>query len=243
MLPIGPGHLEKLKTEDGVYQEKKALVQAAPAEGLVVLGMGNKFLNSIKEDSRAPVIKVDGRGFELTREITRVVCEHLGLPKEIVEEGIATYEPPEGRLKQFDLGNITIIDYSFNSNVLSMKYGLDIMNEKKTKKRKVAILGEMAQLGETSAKYHAEIGIYAKKSAVLVIGVGKEARHYDSDLWFANSAVCSENLSVFIQRDDLVFIKGSNSSKMDVIVQAFKNGFTRNGEKEGLREQEIKIKN
>lgn len=217
---IGPAHLERHKTVEGVYIEKRALVQAAPLDGLVVLGSGHEFVSRLKADAKAPVVVVNGRGIILSQNMTRVVCQHLGLPGNVIEEGLNSFIPPKSRLSRFKVAGMTVIDDSYNANPLSMKLGLDILAESRSEgKRLVALLGKMAEMGEMSSHYHREVGIYARKRADLIIGIGKEAKDYAPDHWFLDSEECAEKLRPLLQSEDVVLIKGSYSANMRLIVK------------------------
>jgi UDP-N-acetylmuramoyl-tripeptide--D-alanyl-D-alanine ligase len=221
---IGPAHLERHKTVEGVYIEKRALVKGAPRNGLVVLGSGHEFVSRLEKDAKAPVVVVDGRGLTLAQNIARVVCRHLGLPEKIIDEGLNSFTLPKSRLNRLEVAGMTIIDDSFNANPLSMKLGLDTLaQEGLGSGRRVAMLGVMRELGELSPQYHREIGLYARERADLIIGVGEGAQDYAPDLWFLTSSECAENLESLVQRGDMVFIKGSHFAKMGVIVNKFKS--------------------
>ena len=219
---IGPGHLERLKTVKGVYQEKRAVVLAAPGDGLVVLGSGHEFVDRLRTDSRAPVVIAEGRGIELAENITRIVATHLGLPKQLIEKGLKSYKPPAGRQSRFKAGDITVIDDSYNANPLSMKLGLDLLAEDKNASRAVAVLGAMAELGDRSSDYHREIGAYAKERGITVIGVGDAARDYAPAHCFSNSVAAASNIREQLEPGDLVLIKGSHSANLKVVANALR---------------------
>ena len=84
---IGAAHLEKLKTLETVVREKGELVRAVPPSGLVVLGQDHDHVSELEAMARAPVIKVSGPGMELSRNITRTVCRHIGIADDIVAYG------------------------------------------------------------------------------------------------------------------------------------------------------------
>jgi UDP-N-acetylmuramoyl-tripeptide--D-alanyl-D-alanine ligase len=220
---IGPAHLERHKTVEGVYIEKRALIQAAPADGLVVLGAGHEFVDRLKADSKAPVVVVEGRGAALAQQVSREVGRYFGLPDAIIEEGIKTYKPPTGRLNKFTVMNMTVIDDSYNANPLSMQLGLDTLaGQEYGVGRKVAMIGIMAELGDQSARYHKEIGSYARGKADFIVGVGEGAQDYAPDVWFKTSKECAENIKSLLKDEDVVLIKGSNAANMTVLVDHLK---------------------
>jgi UDP-N-acetylmuramoyl-tripeptide--D-alanyl-D-alanine ligase len=216
---VGPAHLDRLKTLEGVVQEKGAVVRAVPPDGLVVLGDGHDYVGHFARMSSASVATVSGRGIELAQAITRTVCRHLGVPDEAIESGIARFSPPQRRLNRLQLDTLTVIDDSINANPLSMRLALDTLGTgAQPGQRRVAVLGHMAELGEESVRYHREIGDYARTRADLLIGLGELGRHYRADHWFESSVVCGKHIQALLRPGDLVLVKGSNSANTEKVV-------------------------
>jgi UDP-N-acetylmuramoyl-tripeptide--D-alanyl-D-alanine ligase len=212
---IGAAHLEKLKTLDGVVREKSALVRAVPPSGLVILGQGHDYVSQFERVARAPVIKVEGQGIEMSRNITRTVCRHLGVPHQIAEDALRQFKPPDRRLHLIELPGMTIIDDTYNANPLSMQLGLDTLMERAPIGcRRLAILGHMGELGDEAVRYHEDLGDYARNRADVLIGVGELSRHYAPDRWFASSEACVAHIESFVQPDDCLLVKGSASACM-----------------------------
>jgi UDP-N-acetylmuramoyl-tripeptide--D-alanyl-D-alanine ligase len=221
---IGPAHLELTKSIDGVVREKGELVRAVPSSGLVVIGEGHDYVAQLETMARAPVIKASGRGIELSRRITAVVCAHLGIPNVVVESVLCNFRNLEGRLNLLQIGDITVIDDSYNATTLSMQLGLDTLSQTaKPGQRRVAILGHMAALGDESVRYHSEIGNHARRCADVLIGVGDLARHYGPDHWFEDSKLCANALDTLVHGGDCVFVKGSFAAKMGCVVQGLRD--------------------
>jgi UDP-N-acetylmuramoyl-tripeptide--D-alanyl-D-alanine ligase len=232
---IGAAHLEKLKTLRGVVWEKGALVRAVPPAGLVILGDGHDYVSDLEQMSRAPVVKVDGQGFELSRNVARAIARFLRIPEHVTEDALRSFSPPIGRLNRVEMSGMTIIDDTYNANPLSMQLGLDsLATAAPEPRRRVAILGNMGELGEESVRYHEEIGAYARRCADVVIGVGDLSRHYRPDHWFENSAACAECLEPLIRTGDCVLVKGSASSKMPRIVSRLREMATVRKSGEGV---------
>lgn len=216
---IGAAHLELMKTLDGVVQEKSALVRAVSPSGLVVLGQGHDYVSQFEQVARAPVVKVGGQGVELSQNITRAVCQHMGIPDAVVSSGLKDFKSPEGRLNRLELGGMVVIDDTYNANPLSMKLGLDTLASMAGQgERRLAILGGMAEMGEESRRYHEELGDYARGRADLLIGVGELSRHYSPDHWFDSSDACADGIEKLLRCDDCVLVKGSASARMSRVV-------------------------
>jgi UDP-N-acetylmuramoyl-tripeptide--D-alanyl-D-alanine ligase len=217
---IGPAHLERLKTLEGVVWEKSALVRAVPPSGLVILGQDHSYVSHLEREAQAPVVKVSGRGTALSQGITRAVCQHLGIPEGVISIALKDFEPPKGRLNSLKLAGLTVLDDSYNANPLSMQFGLDTLAETaEPGHRRIAILGFMAELGDESVKYHEEVGAYARSRADIVLGVGELAKHYYPDYWFDSSDACADQLEELLRADDCLLVKGSYSAHMDRIVK------------------------
>ena len=220
---IGPAHLERMKTIDGVAREKGALVQAVPPKGLVILGQDHDYVALLEARARAPVVKLPGRGIELSVRIARTVARRLQIPEETVEAALASFEPLQGRLKPWRLDYFTLLDDSYNANPLSMKLGLEALGEMAaTGKRRLAILGDMAELGDEAPRFHREIGVLAKRHADVLIGVGELARHYGPHQWYPTSRACAEDIERLLETGDHVLVKGSRAVHMVHIVRKLK---------------------
>lgn len=217
---IGAAHLEKLKTLEGVAQEKSALVRAVPPSGLVILGQDHDYVSLLEQAARAPVVKVSGQGVVLSQNITRAVCRHIGVPDEIVSSALRDFKSLEGRLNRLELAGMTVVDDTYNANPLSMKLGLDTLAQiAGTEHRRLAILGVMRELGEEGPRYHEEVGAYARSRADVLIGVGELAKHYNPDFWFETSDACADRIESLVRVDDCLLVKGSASARMGRVVK------------------------
>jgi UDP-N-acetylmuramoyl-tripeptide--D-alanyl-D-alanine ligase len=221
---IGPAHLEQLESPEGVMREKGELVRAVSAQGLVILGEEHDYVGEIEMMSQAPVIKVPGRGIELSRNITREICRHLRIPERIMDAALQDFKRPQGRLNIFTFPSMILIDDSYNANPLSVKLGLDTLADVAGHaRRRIAILGVMAELGKQGPSLHEQVGNYARASADIVVGVGDLAQHYHPDYWFDSSADCANRIQTLIQPNDCVLVKGSHSVNMPVVVEALRS--------------------
>jgi UDP-N-acetylmuramoyl-tripeptide--D-alanyl-D-alanine ligase len=219
---IGPAHLEQFGTLERIVHEKGALVRAVSPSGLVVLGAASAPLAELERQSAAPVVKIEGRGRALSENAARAVCDFLGIPREVTERALAMAPPAvPGRLNVLELGPFTVIDDSYNANPLSMQLGLDTLASRAGPGiRRVAVLGDMKELGPEATRYHDEIAEYAGTRADVIIGVGPLARHYRPEHWFETSDQCAEALPSLLAPGDCVLVKGSNSVALDKVVRA-----------------------
>lgn len=128
------------------------------------------------EDVRVRIhIPLPGSHMVLNAAAAACVAALLGLEGEEIAAGMAKAEPVEGRDNLIRLPRNTFIDGCYNANPASMKAAIDLLALADTKK--VAILGDMFNLGEKSGDYHGEVGAYAAAKGVdLIICVGEESR-------------------------------------------------------------------
>ncbi|MFZ3081487.1 Mur ligase family protein [Rhodoferax ferrireducens] len=217
---IGAAHLEMMKTLDGVVQEKSVLVRAVPPTGVVILGQGHAYVSQLEQAARAPVIKVPGQGVELSQNVARVICQHMGIPEEAVNSALKDFKNPKGRLNRLEFAGMTVIDDSYNANPMSMELGLDTLAETaKPPHRRLAVLGFMAELGPEGPRFHEDVGAYARNRTDILIGVGELSKLYKPDHWFDSSEACADAIENLLHLDDCVLVKGSHSARMELVVK------------------------
>lgn len=88
----------------------------------------------------------------------------LGLTEEEIADGIASVQPVSGRGRVVTAGDLTVIDDCYNANPVSTKAAIDLLCL--ARGRKVAVLGDMFELGEREEELHAQVGRYAAQRGV-----------------------------------------------------------------------------
>lgn len=132
------------------------------------------------------------------------VAKLLGLTSEQIAEGIKHVSAIGGRNNLIRLPKYTLIDDCYNANPVSMKAAIDLLTMADTEK--VAILGDMFELGENSDAMHAEVGAYAvQKGIERIYCVGENSRHmYDSAMQEAGLAHTMQEIIYFETREALL---------------------------------------
>jgi len=152
-----------------------------------------------------------------------LIAAHLatGERDELVKK-IETLEPLEGRGRKFIGENeIVVIDESYNANPLSMLAAIEVFSSIKAG-RKVAILGEMCEIGEITAASHREIAKRVKSIATLTVGVGESFKECGLDKWYPSVEELKADIKQILQKGDTVLIKGSLSNRLKEIVEILK---------------------
>lgn len=152
----------------------------------------------------------------------------LGMDINKAEKALLNFSSADKRLKIIQGQGIKIIDDTYNASPDSMKAAIDVLAGFK-QNNKVAVLGDMLELGEHEKEFHKEIILYANKAgidSILVVGdnfnnayedIAKKSVH-DKVICLENSIKLEEYLKVNIKTGDVVLVKGSRGMKMENIV-------------------------
>ncbi|MFN8165941.1 MAG: UDP-N-acetylmuramoyl-tripeptide--D-alanyl-D-alanine ligase [Bacteroidia bacterium] len=157
--------------------------------------------------------------------ILSAVCigNYFRVKPEDISEAVASYVPDNSRSQIVKKGSNTIVLDAYNANPTSMEAALKNFSKMPATKRIICI-GDMAELGEESKPEHEKIIAQLKgMNFDLLILVGKNFGEFASEITckhFADSAQASHWLKEFHPVDSLLLIKGSRSSKMELLVDA-----------------------
>lgn len=139
----------------------------------------------------------------------------------------ASYEPPAGRGRLLTGKNGSlIIDDSYNASPVAVDVALSTLKGFPNAARRIAVLGDMLELGRYSVGEHERIGSLARNSADIVVAVGIRARAFalaDGNaevLLYDNSHAAAEALPQMVQSGDVILIKGSQSIRTERITKA-----------------------
>ena len=161
-----------------------------------------------------------------------------GAPVEKAAEALARFEVPEGRGRAiaFDApgGKVLIIDESYNANPASMRAALDGLGARKKFERRIAVLGDMLELGHDGPQFHAELSRAIDINRIdLVFCAGPLMAHLYERLpeirqggWADKSEDLRAMLLGVVRGGDAVMIKGSLGSRMGHLANALKQRFS-----------------
>lgn len=155
------------------------------------------------------------------------VGDAFGLTLEEIVSGIEKAETVKGRSRITDTGKLVVVDDCYNANPVSMKAAISLLETAVS--RKVAILGDMFELGENEEKLHQDVGSFLSHTNInVVICIGALAKNIydqvaDSDkqcYYFETKDAFEKELSKIILENDTVLIKASNGMKFSSLVDA-----------------------
>jgi UDP-N-acetylmuramoyl-tripeptide--D-alanyl-D-alanine ligase len=107
----------------------------------------------------------------------------------------------------------------YNANPTSMAAALHHLVVAAGSRRTLAILGDMAELGDDAPAYHEDVGALARDLGVEVMAVGPLARGYGGR-WFADREALIGELDGLLQPGDAVLVKGSRAMGLESVVEA-----------------------
>jgi UDP-N-acetylmuramoyl-tripeptide--D-alanyl-D-alanine ligase len=244
---IGPVHLELLGTVEKVAEAKAEVVVALPKGGTAIvpdepllepfLGrddieiqrFGPENVESFErvEDGSRIVFRLEGERLELEFPFTArhqaqnavaalLALQALGrpLPEGRVEVELSRWRGEESPLP----GGGLLINDSYNANPASMRAALEHLAEHEG--RKVAVLGDMAELGPTAPEYHRAVGELVRSLGIdEVLSVGELARDYGGE-HAVDAAEAAERVTELVRPGDVVLIKGSRAVGLEVVAEA-----------------------
>ena len=155
----------------------------------------------------------------------------LGLDEKQIAAGVAAFKPVSGHSSIVETDRFTIMDDCYNANPVSTKAGLDVLAE--AEERKVAILGDMFELGSDERKLHYEVGEYAADKGIdCIVCAGELAKEYydgakaagktEGLYYFATRDEAVDRLKNIVKENDAILVKASHGMKFEKIVEVLK---------------------
>jgi len=180
-----------------------------------------------------------GRGNLANVLAATAVAMEFGIPLDAIAARAARLRPSDRRGAVHRLrGGVMLVDDSYNSSPSALKRALDVIAKEPRATRKVAVLGEMLELGAFSADLHMDAGRTAAAAgldALFVVG-GEPARTLakgaiaagmspDSVTFFEQSAAAAPAIAAALRTGDVVLVKGSRGTRTDVIADRIAEAF------------------
>jgi UDP-N-acetylmuramoyl-tripeptide--D-alanyl-D-alanine ligase len=224
---VGPVHLELVGTVENVARAKAELIDALPAGGVAVVPAFEPLLEPYLRDdldvrrfgrvddpSAFPVRTSYTARHQLENTLAALaVCDALGVPAP--DELDVAFTPLREEERELADG-VLLLNDCYNANPVSMRAALAHLAERAGDRRRVAVLGEMAELGPGAPGFHREIGALAAELGVRVIAVGPLARDYGGR-WAADAAEAAAVLADEVRPGDVVLVKGSRSVGLEAV--------------------------
>lgn len=215
-----------------------------------ILGSGDSILYNASGAPEGVVFRVDVEGNSLPVTIEGVFGRNhvyaslaalalsFGLKFNMLDatNALKNYDVPPGRMRLLKgIDDSLIIDDTYNSSPFACESALKtlgaIKDHKEGERRKIAILGDMLELGRHTEEAHKNIGKIVKENTDVLVVVGARAQAIKAgaleagmspkNLYeFLNSHEAAEFVKTFVKKGDLVLVKGSQGMRMERVVEA-----------------------
>ena len=234
---IAPVHLEKVGSLEGVVRAKSELITALPAGGAAVVPAGFAVDRADLEVVRVGE-DVTLEAFEPPRLVTSLGAFEVGFSAKHLAlnalTALATAQVlglqlparidatfAEWRNQELELpGGGLLINDAWNAHPISMRAALEHLAERAANRRRIAVLGQMAELGDYADEAHREVAQAVDEIGVdLLIAVGPAARVYGGR-WVADAGEAIDALREELQPGDCVLVKGARVLELETVAEA-----------------------
>ncbi|MCL2577077.1 MAG: UDP-N-acetylmuramoyl-tripeptide--D-alanyl-D-alanine ligase [Defluviitaleaceae bacterium] len=180
-------------------------------------------------------VPIPGAHMVMNALLATVVGLEMGVSPLQITKAFENFTPPEGRLNIFEANGMTIIDDVYNANPSSMFEAIKVLCRKtpeNAQSRRVAILGDMNELGHVAIERHREVGEFAANAGIdLLITIGELSRFIYEGFLSVNStgrAKYYETLEKFqialsnnLNPNDIILVKASRGMRFEKITENF----------------------
>ena len=211
---IGDSHIEFLKTRDNVFKAKTELLEFVNKENTFVCGddeylakldvnrIGFNDVNTHKIESyefsdKGSKFVLDGKEYKISllgkhnisnTAIAIELAKKIGLTDEEIQSGLKEIKISNMRFQEIKIGEDIYINDAYNASPTSMKAAIDTLNEIYNDKYKIAILGDMLELGENEVYYHIDVLNYLLDKKIKLIYLYGERMKKAYDIFMKNKS-------------------------------------------------------
>ena len=238
---IGDSHIEFLKTRDNVFKAKTELLEFVNKENTFVCGddeyLGKLDVNKIgfnenntykiesyEFSNKGSKFILDGKEYEMSllgkhnisnTAIAIELAKKIGLTDEEIENGLKEIKISNMRFQEIKIGEDIYINDAYNASPTSMKAAIDTLNEIYNDKYKIAILGDMLELGENEVDYHMDVLNYLLDKKIKLIYLYGERMKKAYDIFMKNK---SEEYRFWYYPTKEGIVESLKNIKMDKVI-------------------------
>lgn len=190
--------------------------------------LGSKAIIHLGEESFPAEVPLPGIHMVVNALAAAAVGKYLGLSIEKIQKGITEVKAVEGRSRVISTPSYTMIDDCYNANPVSMKAAIDLLTM--AVGRKVAVLGDMFELGDREKELHGEVGAYAVDKGIdVLLCTGELCRSmYEQACagkinsteiyYFADRETLLKELGSILKAGDNILVKASHGMQFEKVV-------------------------
>jgi UDP-N-acetylmuramyl pentapeptide synthase len=258
---IGEAHIGLLGSKENIFKAKMELLQSLDKDGIAIINKDDHYffeMSEIVKDKKVYTFSIENKSDIMARNIRIFSDEGMKFTLEVQnDKGREIYFPLLGRYNIYnalaasavafalgiELGLIERGLYdSYNASPLSVKGALETLTEVAQNNEKIAILGDMLELGEKTGFYHREIGKEVAKLSIdtlITVGQGgkiiaqsskEEGMAEERVFSFENNEKINlaKKLLNLIKPGNFVLLKGSREMKMEEILEFWQKEYQKN---------------
>lgn len=240
--------LEMLPPEGRVflnYDDKRLMAQSViPRSRVVTFGMGEdadyraigvRICDGLRTDFQVGglgefQINALGRHNVYNALAAIAVGNELGLSVPLIRQALGRFSPSSMRMEKVKIGELVILNDAYNANPASMRAAMEVLAGLEVGVRKIAVLGEMLELGREGPQAHRELGHLVARSGIdRLVTVGKLAEgiaqgalqgSFESRriIHCADAGQAAKRLKRLLQPGDLVLLKASRAVHLEEIL-------------------------
>ena len=255
---VGTAHIGKLGSRENILKAKLEILNGMSNDGVLVINNDNDMLQTVNginqrilrfgintpSDYNASNINMkNGKTFfEINNKEYNVpvlgnvfaynaLCAYsvgklFDLTDEEIYEGLENVILTGNRMQIIEENNYTIINDTYNANKEAMISSIDTLSS--FENRKVAILGDMLELGEFEEDIHREVGKYLNGKVDILITIGNLSKYINDEFngtkyHFDNKGDAINDLKDIIKENDVILVKASQGMKLIEIVDFLRN--------------------
>jgi UDP-N-acetylmuramoyl-tripeptide--D-alanyl-D-alanine ligase len=234
---VAPVHLELMGSIEAIAAAKAELVAGLRPGGTAIVPAGETLLDAHRRDDVATVTFGPGGDVEelpaklelpfTSAHMRRNALAALAAARALGVEpdGLLDVALSSFRGQRIDLpGDIVVVNDCYNANPMSMRAALDDLAASASGRR-VAVLGDMLELGPDEDRFHAEVGAHARDAGVdVLVAVGPRAAHfadgYGEVIALPDAAAAAAAVPGLLEPGDTVLLKASRGVGLEVVARA-----------------------
>ena len=187
---------------------------------------------SLNNSRREVFVPLLGRHTAANALAAIAVARKMGLREDEIIENLSRAHGPEMRLQLKKAGTISVLNDAYNANPNSMRAALETVAALPTAGRRVAVLGDMLELGPASERYHRELGAFAagcRLDSLICVGPGggtiaeaavAAGQPAETVARYRDSGTLASHIGRFVQDGDLVLLKASRGVRLEAVAGA-----------------------
>ena len=242
---IGEAHLEFLKSKENVAKAKAEIFKYLKEDDYAVINQDDEYFEHLISNVRCPMSNVMTFGILEKADVTPkdlagiklpvpgehniynaltaiAVAKILKIKRSSIKHGLESFKPSSRRMEIIDRPDgVRIINDTYNANPQSMAAGLRVLAAQSG--RKIAVLGDMYELGSIARSAHRRIGKLAKNLGTdILISIGKISKEMKADFHFSSNQSAVKKLKKIIHPGDTILAKASRGMHLEEVVEAIR---------------------